>query len=205
MMSNCVALSWLSVGWIFHCYILTSLQSIYHLCLSLVSLLPHPPHPYTFHPPILHILFHQFLFRFSFFLSFSTACLPNSLPIFPFSHHSQKMLVMSESRLKIQITSGPEIRTNDQDTPLTDWRSLVITAPANPGLALVLCSSSSSSSDCLNNKSKCWLQTRHKYPCCTSTEALLAHSYLNLASWLDVVAGQKFENLIHQDDRNWHL
>lgn len=35
-------------------------------------------------------------------------------------HYSQKMLVMSESRLKIQITSGADIRTKDQDTPLTD-------------------------------------------------------------------------------------
>lgn len=34
--------------------------------------------------------------------------------------HSQKMLVMSESRLKIQKTSGAEIRTKDQDTPLKD-------------------------------------------------------------------------------------
>ncbi|KAF3851841.1 hypothetical protein F7725_005196 [Dissostichus mawsoni] len=46
------------------------------------------------------------------------------------SHHSQKMLVMSESRLKIQISSGAEIRTNDQDTPFSDCRILAI----KPGL-----------------------------------------------------------------------
>lgn len=34
--------------------------------------------------------------------------------------HSQKMLVMSESRLKIQKTSGAEMKTKDQDTPLMD-------------------------------------------------------------------------------------
>lgn len=76
---------------------------------------------------------------------------PSSLSLF---HHSQKMLVMSESRLKIQITSGAEIRTNDQDTPLNDWRSLVTMAPTNPALALVLFSSSSSSRDFLNNKAE---------------------------------------------------
>ncbi|KAF0037971.1 hypothetical protein F2P81_010845 [Scophthalmus maximus] len=62
------------------------------------------------------------------------------------------MLVISESRLKIQITSGVEIRKNDQDTPLNDWRSLLITAPTNPGLALFPRSSSSSSNDCFSEK-----------------------------------------------------
>lgn len=57
--------------------------------------------------------------------------------------YSQKMLVMSESRLKIQITSGAEISTNDQDTPLSDWRSF--NTPTQTAPPPDLCSSSSSS------------------------------------------------------------
>lgn len=91
----------------------------------------------------------------SFQQSFFTFCLssfPHSPPVLSVRHHSQKMLVMSESRLKIQITSGAEIRTNDQDTPFSDWRSFVIMAPTNPVLAPVLRSSSSSSSDFLKDE-----------------------------------------------------
>ncbi len=119
------------------------------------------------------------------------------------------MLVMSESRLKIQITSGAEIRTNDQDTPFTDWCNLVIMAPTNPVLALVLCNSSSSSRDFLRNRyqQRKGLDTNHfEIQIPLLTEAL-PHMFsdLDLASWLDIVAGQELESLVHQDDRKWHL
>lgn len=55
------------------------------------------------------------------------------------THHPQKTLVMSESRLKIQATSGTEIRTKVQDTPFKAWQRLLATPPN-------LCSSASSSS-----------------------------------------------------------
>lgn len=45
-------------------------------------------------------------------------------------HQPQKTLVISESRLKIQATSGAEIRTKVQDTPLRAWRRLPATPPA---------------------------------------------------------------------------
>lgn len=60
--------------------------------------------------------------------------------------YSQKMLVMSESRLKIQITSGADIRTKDQETPLTDWWNFLAMAPRRPVQGPWGASSSSSGS-----------------------------------------------------------
>ncbi len=157
----------------------------------------------SLHPsPHLCILLQQFF-------SFLPSCLPlvpQSAPVLSVYHHSQKMLVMSESRLKIQITSGAEIRTNDQDTSFMDWRSLIIMAPTIPTLALVLCSSASSSSNLMNDKGNGETLTRVKQPMLVLTEELSHKSpYLELASWFNVVAGQEFESFIHQDDRNGHL
>lgn len=107
----------------------------YHRCLFLC---PIPSSPLTRIHPIFCILFQQSFFSSS-----------TRLPVLSFFHHSQKMLVMSESRLKIQINSGAEIRTKDQETPFSDWRSPAIMAPTNPVLGPILRCSSSSSRDFL--------------------------------------------------------
>lgn len=123
------------------------LLHFYKLVLGCSCLL-FPAHPDTLSAASYHQIF------FSFPLPVLRS-LPNSPPVFSsFCHHSQKMLVMSESRLKIQMTSGVEIRTNDQDTPLSTWHSLITVALTNPQAALILFGSSSSSSDLLNNKGK---------------------------------------------------
>lgn len=116
-------------------------------------------------------------------------------------HYSQNMLVMSESRLKIQITSGTDIKTKDQDTPLTDHCSLVIIAPNNPALALGL--PTSSSCWCFVNNNIVVRHCKFNSPCCTLTRVLSGLTpHLDLASWLNAVACNKFEKLIHHDDRN---
>lgn len=148
---NCLTLSFLLLS---DC-LLANYSTLLHSCISakyLPSLLAS-----CFSLTLTHSVTQSlgYFFSLSSFPSFTPH--PHSPPVLSLSlfHHSQKMLVMSESRLKIQITSGAEIRTNDQDTPLNDWRSLVTMAPTNPVLALVLFSSSSSSSrDFLNNKAE---------------------------------------------------
>lgn len=128
-------LSFLIVFWfnisLFIPYPLDSQQSIDDLCVCHLASLLHNQSFATYPTVPLYMFLH-------------------SPPVLSVSHHSQKMLVMSESRLKIQVTSGAAIRTNDQDTPLSDWRSLVIMAPTNP-VPAVLRSSSSSSSDFLRD------------------------------------------------------
>lgn len=99
---------------------------------------------------------------------------------------------MSESKLKIQATSGAEIRTKVQDTPRRAWLRLLATPPA-------LCSSTSS-----------FKQDREEvqtFPLTNSLLPLLARSGtdLQLVPRLDVVACQELEQLIHKDDRDGHL
>lgn len=114
-------------------------------------------------------------------------------------HYSQKMLVMSESRLKIQITSGADIRTKDQDTPLTDWRNVFPMALRKPTRGP--CGASSSSSGSFSKQNQGGHVLSRKESVLTGSQS----PHLHLASWLDVGASNEFEDFVHHDDRNGQL